>query len=181
MKSESSFNRALESVVPSSTDKQRYHLQRYQQLNYRQAIGNLIYAMVTCSPDISFSFTKLSQYSINPAAEHYEAIKEVLYYLRCTKNEGIIYWRSHKKTNLPPSITSEKTEASDLESKLHYFVSILKDTVDADWLGGTTHSFSVSDFVLKLSGGAIYYKTRFQPTISLSFIEAGFTATTEAR
>jgi hypothetical protein len=33
---------------------------------YRQAVGEIIYALVTCRPDISYPIIKLSQYSTRP-------------------------------------------------------------------------------------------------------------------
>ena len=60
--------------------------------NYRQAIGELIYAMVTCHTDISFPLIKLSQYSINPAREHYMVVQEIFQYLECTIDNGIYFW-----------------------------------------------------------------------------------------
>ena len=42
--------------------------------NYWQAIGKAFYAMVTCHPDISYTVKKLSQYLMNPAAIHYQAL-----------------------------------------------------------------------------------------------------------
>ena len=52
--------------------------------------------------------------------------------------------------------------------------------MDADWGGDVQHRRSVTGLVLKLAGGAIYYKTRFQPTIALSSTEAEFSAACDA-
>jgi len=101
MKSEPQYSRHLESTSPPVTDKERYLLQKEMGINYRQAIGELIYAMVTCRPDISFPLIKLSQYSSNPAREHYLAVKEIFYYLQCTRDDGIHFWRHHKNHKLP--------------------------------------------------------------------------------
>jgi hypothetical protein len=39
---------------------------------YRQAIGELIYTLVTCRPDISYPVIKLSQYSVCPNAINFK-------------------------------------------------------------------------------------------------------------
>ena len=52
--------------------------------------------------------------------------------------------------------------------------------VDSDWGGDVSHRRSVSGFALKMTGGVIYYKSRFQPTIALSSTEAEFAAATDA-
>jgi hypothetical protein len=52
--------------VPSS-DSERESLQRSMGFPYRKAIGDLIWAMVTCHPDLSFAVIELRQFSNNPA------------------------------------------------------------------------------------------------------------------
>ena len=74
-------------VLPTKSES--FALQREMKFNYRQAIGELIHAMVTCQPDISFPLIKLSQYSTNPAHEHYGAVQDIFKYLSCTKTDGI--------------------------------------------------------------------------------------------
>ena len=179
MKSENSFAKTLESAVPPTTDKERVRLQREMNFNYRQAIGELIYAMVTCRPDISFPVIKLSQYSINPAREHYEAIKEVFRYLHCTFDKGIHYWRSRPNADLPSPMHSFDTETDQSEAKLQDNGGVLKAATDSDWGGDTSHRKSITGLVIKLAGGCIYYKTKFQTTIALSSTEAEFVAATE--
>ena len=69
--------------------------------NYRQAIGEVIDAMVTCQPDISYTVIKLAQYSTNPAAVYYQAVQHLLCYLALTKDQGIYYWRKQPVQSLP--------------------------------------------------------------------------------
>ena len=73
--------------------------------------------MVTCRPDISFPLIKLSQYSINPAQEHYEAVKAIFYYLQCTIDKGIHYWRHERNNDLPDTTQSFETENDHCEAK----------------------------------------------------------------
>ena len=179
MKAEAAYIRSLEQATPPSNDIARIKLQRKMGINYRQVIGELIYAMVTCRPDISFPLIKLSQYSTNPAEEHYQAAKEILYYLRCTKDEGITYWRPEHNKDLPSPLLSFEMEP-DTETKIQDDASLLRAATDSDWGGDTKHRKSVTGYVMKLAGGAIYYKSRFQPTIALSSTEAEFVAATDA-
>ena len=60
---------------------------------YRQGIGELLYAMIACRPDISFPLIKLSQYSTRPALIHFKAVQQLYKYLEQTPTEGIYYWR----------------------------------------------------------------------------------------
>jgi hypothetical protein len=59
--------------VPNTFDEQQQLKQRMG-FSYRQVIGEVIYPMIKCRPDIGFHATKLSQYMDNPAEEHYTAL-----------------------------------------------------------------------------------------------------------
>ena len=50
----------------------------------------------------------------------------------------------------------------------------MKLAIEFDWGGNTIHGRSVTSFTLKLSISAIYYKTRYQNTITLSSTQAEF-------
>ena len=69
--------------------------------SYKQGIGELVYALVTCCPDISFQLIKLSQYSSKPARIHFEAVKGLYQYLKDTKIEGIYYWQPKPREDCP--------------------------------------------------------------------------------
>jgi hypothetical protein len=68
---------------------------------YHCGIGELIWAMITCRPEISFPVTKLSQFSAHPAALHYDAVKRVFHYLNSTPEHGLTYWRTSAHAYLP--------------------------------------------------------------------------------
>ena len=96
MRSDSKYLYLLENAKGPMEDIEKTKLELKMGFNYRQALGEILYAMVTCRPDISISTTKLSQYSQNPAEEHYIALKNIFRYLRHTENDGLIYWRKHE-------------------------------------------------------------------------------------
>ena len=52
--------------------------------------------------------------------------------------------------------------------------------MDSDFAGDTSHRKSVSGIILRLAGGTIFYKTKYQECIALSSTEAEFTAAAEA-
>ena len=60
--------------------------------SYRQAISEILFAAITCRPDILYLVINLSQYSNNPGEVHYVAVKRVFKYLRDTKDDGLHYW-----------------------------------------------------------------------------------------
>ena len=130
--------------------------------------------MVTCRPDISFPLIKLSQYSANPAEIHYNAVIQIFRYLNATVEDGIIYWRKESHPSLPKGPIPEQhhdnhptMERNEADSHIN-----LHAAVDSDWAGDTKHRKSVSGIVLKIVGGAILYKTKYQDTLALFTTEA---------
>ena len=67
MESDTKYPEALENATPASESELK-HLEKEFQFSYRQIIGELIYALVTCRPDISYPLIKLSQYSAKPSS-----------------------------------------------------------------------------------------------------------------
>ena len=184
MQTDSRYQRQLENAdIP--TPKEIAKLEREYGFGYRQGIGELIYALTTCRPDISYPVIKLSQYSIRPNRIHFEAVKLIYRYLHATKDEGIYYWRKTPRLDLPPgNIPHLKRDANYKEDDIHEREqpghSILFGAVDSDYGGDTTHRKSVSGIILRIAGGTILYKTKFQDTIAMSSTEAEFTAAAEA-
>ena len=99
MNPDPTYNRKIEEAVPL-TDPERNKLEKEYGFSYRQGVGELIYAMVTCRPDISFPLIKLSQYSANPAEIHFVALRQLYCYLRDTPDEGIYYWSKTPRKDL---------------------------------------------------------------------------------
>ena len=150
--------------------------------NYRQAIGEAIYAMTVARTDIAYAVIKLSQYVANPAKLHYQAVQHLFKYLALTKDRGVYYWRKHPIPELPVIPAEPCVSHSEIlntipktkqPQRMHAYV-------DSDWGSDRTHRRSVTGLVIMLAGGVIAYKSKYQPTIALSSTEAEFTAASEA-
>ena len=100
MKADSTYIHSLESATPL-TDMELKELETKLGFTYRQGIGEILYALVTCRPDVSFATIKLSQYLVSPSVIHYEALKDVYRCLKATQDEGIYYWRQELRMDLP--------------------------------------------------------------------------------
>src|SRR6267378_1401843 len=50
-------------------------------IQYREAIGSLMYLAVATHPDLNFAITMLSQYLNNPGVSHWEGVKRILQYV----------------------------------------------------------------------------------------------------
>ena len=171
----------LETTNGPDTDELRRRLQQDQGFSYRQAIGELLFAAVTCRPDILYSVIKLSQYSNNPGAVHYTAVKRVFRYLRSTIDDGLHYWRTERRPDCPKAvIPTIPPDTYDVKIPTDTPVKEAHGYVDADWAGDTKHRKSMSGLGLFLAGAPVVYRSRFQPTISLSSTESEFVAASEA-
>jgi hypothetical protein len=70
--------------------------------------------MTTCHPDIAFTSVKLSQSNSRPAEIHYHGLKHAIRYLYATQTDGLYYWRTLPRLDLPelalPSINSNEQD-----------------------------------------------------------------------
>ena len=58
---------------------------------YVSIIGSLMYAMLCTHPDIALSVSVTSRYQANPSEEHWIAVKNILKYLRKTKDLMLLF------------------------------------------------------------------------------------------
>lgn len=182
MRTDPAYIRELEAAIGPEDATEAQDLETQMGFSYRQAIGELIYAMTICRIDISSAVIKLSQYSDNPSKCHYQAVRAVFIYLNATKSDGIYYWRPRPNLELPfkplpkPITKHEILDAFPRETN----ETIMHGYSDATWGTDRQHRRSVSGIVFLLAGGAIYYRTRIQPTIALSSTEAEASAMADA-
>ena len=135
--------------VPEVGSNEYYENQR---LPYRQIIGSLIYASVTCRPDIAFATNLLSRWTANPAQKHFEAAKRVIRYLKGTIKKGLFY-------------TSTK------ERPYRFTVPI-----DAAYADDNTTRKSTSGLLIYMGINLIHWKSTRQPVVALSSAEAEYIA-----
>ena len=115
---------------------------------YAKAIGSLMYAALQTWLDIAFAVQHLSQYTSNPAQEHWTVVKWVLRYLKGTCNEGIIY----KRAETAPQI------------------EIYADADFANW----TNAKSISGYACVMNGTCLMWSSKKQSTVALSTTEADY-------
>ncbi|KAL5541599.1 hypothetical protein UlMin_009309 [Ulmus minor] len=117
---------------------------------YTNAIGSLMYSMVSTRPDISFAMSVLIRYMCNPRKIHWEAAKWLFRYIKGTKNVGLVYKRRG-------------------ETKLR-----LEGFVDADYARNKDNRRSTTAYMFCLNRCCISWKAQLQPIVVLSTTEAEY-------
>jgi hypothetical protein len=125
------------------------------QSGYAAAVGSLMFLAIATRPDIAYAVQSLSQFSANPTPEHWSAIKRVFRYLQGTRDLGLTYGGGD-------------------------FTTQFAAYSDADWGADINDRKSISGYVYLLSGGAISWSSKKQPTTALSSTEAEYMAATHA-
>lgn len=63
---------------------------------YSSVVRNIMYAIVYTHPEIAHTVSVVSRYMANPGKEHWQAVKQILRYLRGTTNNCLKFGRSKK-------------------------------------------------------------------------------------
>ena len=179
MRYDSTYLHQLETTIGPTDPKSRNELEERMKFSYRQALGEILFAMITCRPDISFATIKLSQYANSPAEIHYTALKNVFRYLRNTVDDGLYFWRTMKldRFDLPNIPAPDHYHVTDYHQDNERVPdNVAQSYVDSDWASDTSHRRSFSGMIVMYAGAVVSYKTRLQPTVALSSTEAEFVA-----
>ena len=150
-------------------------------------LGELLYAYVTCRPDIGYAVTTLAKFSTHPHEIHYKYLKGIATYLRRTRKWGIRY--EMDLSSGPPSIDLPNGDFSDLPHplppELPPFPILPKGPViicfcDAAYGNVKSKGKSTTGYSIHLGGGAIVYRSKTQTQTALSSTEAEFYAAISA-
>ncbi|KAJ9547407.1 hypothetical protein OSB04_019950 [Centaurea solstitialis] len=128
---------------------------RMKSVPYASAIGSIMYAMLCTRPDVAYSVSVTSRYQQNPGEPHWVAVKNILKYLRRTKEMFLVFGGSEDEISVTGySDASFQTDRDDFRSQ--------------------------SGYVFTLNGGAISWKSSKQDTIADSTTEAEYIAACDA-
>ncbi|XP_031393460.1 secreted RxLR effector protein 161-like [Punica granatum] len=123
------------------------------QVPYASAIGSLMYAMLCTRPDIAYAVSMTSRYQSNPGLDHWTAVKNILKYLRRTKDMVLVYGGG--------------------ELRLDGFT-------DSDFQSDVDDRKSISGYIFICNGGAVSWKSSKQETTADSTTEAEYIAASDA-
>ncbi|CAI7747008.1 unnamed protein product [Closterium sp. NIES-54] len=121
--------------------------------NYQRNLGCLLFAAVTCRPDLSYSASQLATYLKGPKDEHMKELDRALHYLVSTTTTGLIYYKNITTT---PKLIGY---------------------VDADHAGDPDNRRSRTGYIYRLEPiGPISWQSSKQELIALSSAEAEYIA-----
>ena len=121
---------------------------------YASAIGSIMYAMLCTRPDVAHAISLTSRYQSDPGLEHWTAVKNIVKYLRRTKDMFLMYGG---------------------EEEL-----VTRCYVDASFDTDPDDSKSQSGYVFVMNGGAVSWRSSKQSVVAGSSTEAEYVAASEA-
>ncbi|GJT39764.1 retrotransposon protein, putative, ty1-copia subclass [Tanacetum coccineum] len=130
--------------------------QRMQNIPYASAIGSIMYAVRCTRPDVAFAQNMTSRFQQNPGEEHWTAVKNILKYLRNTKDMFLVYGGNLKRQLRVSCYT------------------------DAGYLTDADNLKSQTGYVFVLNGGAVDWKSTKQSIFATSSIDVEYIAAFDA-
>ncbi|KAK2429799.1 secreted RxLR effector protein [Trifolium repens] len=131
---------------PSSKEER----ERMNEIPYASAIRSIMYAMLCTRPDVSYALSTTSRYQSDPGESYWIAVKNILKYLRRTKETFLVYGGEEELAVVGYTDASFQTDKDDFRSQ--------------------------SGFVFCLNGGAVSWKSSKQETVADSTTEAEYIA-----
>ena len=136
---------------PSTPDE----VKRIKGVPYASAVGSIMYAVRCTRPDVAFSQNLTSRFQQNPGECHWTAVKNILEYLRNTRDMFLVY--------------------GGVEGELG-----VTCYTDAGFETDRDDTRSQTGYVFVMNGGAVDWKSAKQSTTAMSSTEAEYIAASEA-
>ncbi|GJW15258.1 retrotransposon protein, putative, ty1-copia subclass [Tanacetum coccineum] len=143
----------LNKTQGASTPKE---VKRMQNVPYASVVGSIMYAVRCTRPDVAFAQNITSQFQQNPGELHWTAVKNILKYLRNTKDMFLVYGGNPKA-----------------ELRVDFYC-------DAGFETDRDDTKSQTGYVFILNKGAMDWKSSKQSTTAMSATEAEYIAASEA-
>ena len=122
---------------------------------YASAIGSIMYAMLSTRPDVALALSLTSRFQSNPGMDHWTAVKNILKYLKRTRDMMLVYGGCEEELGV-------------------------KGYVDASFDTDPDDSKSQTGYVFLVNGGAVSWRSGKQSTVAQSTMESEYIAAAEA-
>ncbi|GJS11214.1 retrotransposon protein, putative, ty1-copia subclass [Tanacetum coccineum] len=131
-------------------------MKRMQNVPYASAVGSIMYVVRCTRPDVAFAQNITSRFQQNSGEAHWTAVKNILKYLRNTKDTFLVYGGNPE---------------AELRVNCYCDVGFETDRDDTK---------SQTGYVFVLNGGAVVWKSSKQSTTAQHATEAEYIAASEA-
>ena len=91
-----------------------------ENVSYTNAIGTIMYVMISTRPNLAYAISSLSRFMSNPGKPHWEALKYLLRYINGSVNVGLSYKKRYNTLDLVRNVHSDFT-GKKRHSKVHYY------------------------------------------------------------
>ena len=132
------------------TKEERDNMSR---IPFASAVGSIMYAMICTRPDVSYALSMCSRYQADPGEGHWIAVKNILKYLKRTKDAFLIYGGGELEVS-GYTDASFQTDKDDFKSQ--------------------------SGYIFCLNNRAVSWKSSKKDTVADSTTEAEYIAASEA-
>jgi hypothetical protein len=82
---------------------------------YASAIGSIMYAMLSTRPNVALAPSLTSRYKSNPYLSHWTTVKNILKFLRTTKDMVLVYGGSNVELDVKGYVSTNYRADSDDE------------------------------------------------------------------
>lgn len=123
---------------------------------YMRSVGALMYLATSTRPDIAYTVGCLARFSSNPGSAHVAAFTHLFRYLQGTKDLKLVY-------------------CGNVDEGEPF-----KTYTDADHGGEPDGGKSTDGYLVRMGGGAVSWRSKLQPVVTLSTTEAEYVAAVEA-
>ncbi|XP_073138583.1 secreted RxLR effector protein 161-like [Henckelia pumila] len=143
----------LRAVKDDQKELESLHMRN---MPYSNAVGSIMYMMISTRPDISYGLGLLSRFMSKPSREHWQAINWLLKYLKGSSKLKLKY------------------------SKLPTYLCEVVGYCDLDYASDLDKRRSISSYVFTVDGNVVIWKSNLQNVLALSTTEAGYISHIEA-
>ncbi|XP_031257797.1 secreted RxLR effector protein 161-like [Pistacia vera] len=126
-----------------------------ENVSYSNAVGFVMYSMISTKPDLANAISLLSRFMSNPGNEHWNALKWLMRYINGTVQIGLIFCKRYASLDL-----------------VGY--------VDADFAGDQDSRKFITAYYFTLGGNCVSWKAQLQPLVALSTTEVEYVVVSNA-
>lgn len=147
---------------------------------YRSVVGALTYLANATRPDIAAAVNRVAQFSQNPGAKHWAAVRQILRYLSGTKDLALRFQPENAGKMQQVSSARHSDSHPQLTPSADAANLTLIAYADASWGNCPDSRRSTTGWLLGLGGSWIDWCTKKQETVALSSCEAEYMALASA-